>query len=87
LGSSYTQKVTLSFVADVSEKQSAWEQSGKFEGDIMLTDERVRNGIINPARRWRAKTVPFVIDRVFSEYCSSKIQSGLQSVEGFIHPL
>jgi hypothetical protein len=47
-----------------------WERSGKFEGDIMLTDEQMRHGLINPGRRWRAKTVPFFIDRVFSEYCS-----------------
>jgi hypothetical protein len=87
LGSSYTQKVTLTSVADVSDKQSAWERSGKFEGDIMLSDERMRNGVINRARHWRAKTVPFVIDRVFSEYCSSKIQSGLQGVKGIFHPL
>jgi hypothetical protein len=66
---------------------SAWERSGKFEGDIVLTDEQVRHGVINRARRWRAKTVPFVIDSVFSEYCSSKLQSGLRGVEGIIHSL
>ena len=53
----------------------------------MLTDERVRNGLVNTARRWRAKTVPFVIDRVFSEYCSIKIQIGLLGAEGIIHAL
>ena len=43
----------------------------------MLSDERARNGVINRRRRWPAKTVPFFIDRVFGEYCSSKIQIGL----------
>jgi hypothetical protein len=56
--------------ADVEDKQSAWEQSGKFEGDIMLNEEQMRNGLINPASRWLNKVVPFVIDDVFSEYCS-----------------
>jgi len=51
--------------------QSAWERSGKFEGDIMLTDEQVRNGLIDPASRWPNRVVPYVIDDVFSEYCST----------------
>ena len=62
----------VSFVADVSEKQSAWERSGKFEGDIMMTDEQKRNFVIRPERRWPNGVVPFVIDDVFSEYCSTK---------------
>jgi len=62
----------VSFVADVSEKQSAWERSGKFEGDIVLTDVQMRNGLSKPARRWPNKEVPFVIHDVFSEYCSTK---------------
>ena len=79
--------VTVSFVADVTAKQSAWEQSGKFEGDIMLTEEQMRYGLINPARRWQNKVVPFVIDGVFSEYNNTKLQSGLRGVEGNIHAL
>jgi hypothetical protein len=39
----------------------------------MLTDEEMRNGLINPASRWPHKTVPYVIDDVFSEYCSTKL--------------
>ena len=53
----------------------------------MLTDEQMRSGMINRARRWPNKTVPFVIDRVFSEYCSTKLQNGLWGVEGIIHAL
>jgi hypothetical protein len=67
--------------------QSPWELSGKYEGDIMLTEEQLRNGLINTARRWPNKEVPFVIERHFSEYCSTKLQSGLQVVEGIIHLL
>jgi hypothetical protein len=67
--------------------QSAWERSGKFEGDIVLTDEQLRNGLINPADRWPNKVVPFVIDDVFSEYCSTKLQSDMRCVVGNIHPL
>jgi hypothetical protein len=54
---------------------------------MMLTDEQKRNGLINPARRWPNKEVPFDIDSVFSEYCSTTLQSGLRGVEGIIHAL
>jgi hypothetical protein len=50
----------------------------------VLTDEQTRNGLINTARRWPNKTVPFVIDDVFSEYLSSKLQTGMLGVEGII---
>jgi hypothetical protein len=42
--------------------QSAWELSGKFEGDIVLTGDQQRNGLINPASRWPDRTVPFLIE-------------------------
>ena len=66
---------------------SAWERSGKFEGDIMLTDDKMRNGLANPARRWPTRVVPFDIDRVFSEYCSTNLQSGIRGVNVSIHEL
>jgi hypothetical protein len=53
----------------------------------MLTEEQTRNGLINPARRWPNKEVPFDIDSVFSEYCSTTLQSGLHGVEGTNHSL
>jgi len=53
-------------VIDVTDKQSAWEQSGKFEGDIMLTDVRLRTGWLNTDRRWPNAEVPFVINSVFN---------------------
>ena len=74
-------------LADVTKLQNPWEQSGQFEGDIILTEEEVRNGLINPARRWPGKTVPFYIDPVYSEYCSTKPQSDVRDVEGNIHAL
>jgi len=40
----------------------------------MLTDEQKSNGIINPACRWPNGVVPYDIDDVFSEYCSTKLQ-------------
>jgi hypothetical protein len=67
--------------------QNAWERSGKFEGDIVLTEEQTRNGLINTARRWQRRTVPFFIDPVFSEQGSIKLQAGLRGVEGIIHAL
>jgi len=74
-------------LADIRELQNPWELSGKFEGDIVLTEEQVRNGLINTARRWLGKTVPFYIDPVFSEYCSTKLQTDVWGVEGNIHAL
>jgi len=53
----------------------------------VLTDEQLRNGVINTTRRWPGKTVPFVIDDVFSKYCSTKLQSGVWGVERNIHAL
>jgi hypothetical protein len=47
----------------------------------MLTDEQMRNGLINPASLWPNKIVPFDIDDVFSEYCSTKLLSGKRGVE------
>jgi hypothetical protein len=67
--------------------QSAWERSGKFEGDIVLTEEQLKNGLNNPPGRWPNKEVPIEIDSVFSEYCSNKLQIGMQGVEGIIHAL
>ena len=63
-----------------------WERSGKFEGDIMLTEEQ-RNGIINTAGRWTNRVVPYVIDGVFSEYCNTRLQIDIPGVEGNIHAL
>jgi hypothetical protein len=73
-------------LTDVNAKQSAWEQSGKFEGDIVLTEQQ-RNGIIDPYYRWPNRVVPYVIDGIFSEYCSTILQIGMQGVEGNIHVL
>ena len=53
----------------------------------MLTEEQMRNGLINPASRWPNKVVPFVIDDVFSEYCSTKLQIRTRGVEGTNHAL
>jgi len=53
----------------------------------MLTDEQVRNGLINPVSRWPNNEMPFVTDDVFSKYCSTMLQSGLRGVEGIIHDL
>jgi hypothetical protein len=52
----------------------------------MLTEEQ-RNGMIDTAYRWPNRVVPFYIDPVFSEYCSTRLQSGLRGVEGHIHAL
>ena len=53
----------------------------------MLSQEQLRSGLINPASRWPNKVVPYVIDNVFSEYCSTKLLIGMGSVKGNIHAL
>ena len=53
----------------------------------MLTEEQLRIGLSNTASRWRNGVVPFVIDDVFSEYCSINLQSDTRGVEGNIHSL
>jgi len=53
----------------------------------VLTEEEMRNRLINPASRWPNNEVPFVTNDVFSEYCCSKLQSIFLGVEGIIHAL
>ena len=48
----------------------------------MLTEEELRNGVINTASRWPNKTVPFFIDPVFSKYSSTKVKGGVLGMEG-----
>jgi hypothetical protein len=88
---SYKPKVTVSFVADVadvSDKQYAWEKSGKFEGDIVLPTSiygPTYSALVNVDRRWKENTVPFYIDPEFRKYCSIKIESAMRGVEGNTH--
>jgi hypothetical protein len=67
--------------------QNPWERSGKFEGDIVLNLEQLSDGLKNTPARWPNKVVPIVIDSVFSEYCSNKLQIGMRGVEEIIHAL
>jgi hypothetical protein len=52
-----------------------------------VLNEEQRNGLINTEYRWPNKEVPFVIDDVFSKYCSTKLQIGIRGVEGNIRAL
>ncbi|PNF32679.1 hypothetical protein B7P43_G13113 [Cryptotermes secundus] len=54
-------------VIDVRSKQSAWELSGKFEGDIALSENQLRNGLIGSSTLWPNGIVPYVIDDVFTD--------------------
>ena len=74
------------FFADVRANQIAWEQSGKFEGDIVLSEEQ-GNEWFNTASPSPNGEVPFVTEVEFSEYCSTKLQSGMRGVEGNIDSL
>ena len=54
------------------------------EGDNFLTEEEIRNGLLNPATPSTNNEDTVV---VFSEYCSTKLQSGIRGVEGNIDAL
>jgi len=53
----------------------------------VLSEEQLRAGLINRARHWPNRVVPFEIDRAFSEYCSTKLLIGMRGVEGNIYAL
>jgi hypothetical protein len=53
----------------------------------MLTEEQMRNGVINTAYRWPNKLVPYYIDPIFSEYYSTKLRICIRVVEVNINPL
>jgi len=53
----------------------------------VLTDEELRNGLNNPPVRWPNKEIPIVIDSVYIEYGSTKLQIGMRGVEVIIHAL
>ena len=40
----------------------------------MLTEEEIRNGLINPPSHSTDDEVPFSADDVFSEYCNTKVK-------------
>jgi len=44
----------------------------------MPPELRMRTAIINTTRHWPNGTVPIVIDRVFSEYCTTRLKRGLR---------
>jgi len=64
-------------VIDDTDMQSAWEQSGKFEGDIVLTDEQA-NEWFNTASLSPDGVVPFITEVVFNDTNkqSAREQSG-----------
>lgn len=51
------------------ESENPWENSGLFEGDIMIYKKSERNGIVNSSSIWPNATIPFIIDRQFSMCC------------------
>ncbi|XP_066998537.1 zinc metalloproteinase nas-13 [Anabrus simplex] len=63
------------------EKQNAWELSGRFEGDILLSpdDEKaMRNGLIAKKHHWPNGVVPYVISPVFTKEQADFINATLE---------
>ncbi|KAK2709886.1 hypothetical protein QYM36_013537 [Artemia franciscana] len=47
-------------------KQYPWEQGPYLQGDIKLTEEQAKNGLLNERYRWVDATVPYVISGDFT---------------------
>lgn len=54
------------WIKSKNRKGNAEEQSGYFEGDLILSFEAL-NGIISTSKQWESKTIPFVISGTFSK--------------------
>lgn len=61
---------------DDNQDPNLWQSSGKFEGDMILTqeqrnnlrkDDKFRNGVIDTRLRWPNKMIPYVISNDFSK--------------------
>lgn len=52
---------------ELLESDNPWENSGLFEGDIMIYSKFQKNGIINSSYIWPNATIPFIIDGQFSK--------------------
>jgi hypothetical protein len=55
------------------DNNNAWEQSGQFEGDIMLYDNAdLKNVLQDDNARWPMAVVPYSIDKM--DFCEYKSQ-------------
>lgn len=77
-----TLNISAPVTPEMEELQPEWERSGKFEGDILLTEDQIdmlvdeysgaRNAITNQNRLWPNRIVVYNITRSqFSEYKKS----------------
>lgn len=63
------------------------ELSGKFEGDIVLTDGQFdsifnkRTGIIDTGKRWTYNIVPYTLEDVMTEAQKAAVREGLDEME------
>ncbi|XP_065560955.1 zinc metalloproteinase nas-7-like [Artemia franciscana] len=58
--------LSLPFGGKFNSKQYPWEQGPYLQGDIKLTEEQAKNGLINERYRWVDATVPYVISGDFT---------------------
>ncbi|KAI4457855.1 discoidin cub egf laminin and zinc metalloprotease domain containing [Holotrichia oblita] len=57
-----------------------WEHSGKFEGDIVLTQQIERNGIISDSEKWKNREIPYELDPIFDDFDAAWIRECLGEI-------
>ncbi|XP_065570783.1 zinc metalloproteinase nas-7-like [Artemia franciscana] len=62
----YFLALSFPFGEKLNKKQYYWEQGPYFQGDIRLTEEQTKNGLVDEQYRWTGATVPYVITGNFS---------------------
>lgn len=71
----HTKNDQQEFFSNIDNEDNIWEESGFFEGDIILSAEKQlsRNGMLNETYYWPNSIVPFKIDEHdFSEYTKNR---------------
>lgn len=59
----------------------AWEQSGLYEGDIMIYSHQERNGVLDEKLRWTNATIPFYIEE--SQFTDDEIKVILSAIKDY----
>lgn len=64
-----------------SDADHAWEQSGLYEGDIMIYSHQERNGVLDEKLRWTNATIPFYIEE--SQFTDEEIKVILSAIKDY----
>ena len=64
-----------------SDLDHVWEQSGLYQGDIMVYSQAERNGVLDLELRWTNATVPFYIEE--SQFTDDEIKVILSAFKDY----